>query len=647
MDCVTPRTAMMSGARRLLLLLCIVVTLAVAGCREEGDIRIASLKFEGVKGVKPSALAAALQTKKGSWIPWGRKSYFDRRAFDADLQRITSFYREHGYPDARVSSFDVKLNDAQDQVDIALYISEGEPTLVTGIDLAGFDVLTARQQKALADSLPLLKNLPLDRQLALASRERAVNVLRDNGYPYAEVAMTEQPEGSHMVRVRLAATPGTLAHFGSIDIEGTKTVSEDVVGNQLLYKPGDLFSQRAMRDSQRKLYRLELFEFANIDANEDKTQQPPEVPTRVTVGEAKHQKVTFGVGYGSEEQARARIRWDHLNIFRGAEHAGVEAKWSSLDRGVRLEFRKPNFLSGHFSLNFDGQAWQAVEGQAQAADGTTSEPLYSLNQVGGRISLRHQAATSTFWSVSLSNEFQRSTVAVAALEDFKLRNQLIALGLDPRTGQSRGTLSAVAFDIGRDTTNNLLDARSGYVLNGHVEQAGKWLQGTYNFWSITAEARHYLPVGRRLVLANRLRIGTIDALGSDIEASVPFYRRFFLGGASSLRGWGRLEVSPLSGFGLPIGGHSMLEGSSEVRLPLVGKFGGVAFVDYGNVWAGSVDFDLKDLKVSVGPGLRYVTPVGPLRIDAGYQLTPEEGLRIDGEPEKRQWRLHFSIGQAF
>jgi outer membrane protein assembly factor BamA len=115
--------------------------------------------------------------------------------------------------------------------------------------------------------------------------------------------------------------------------------------------------------------------------------------------------------------------------------------------------------------------------------------------------------------------------------------------------------------------------------------------GSFNYWSALGEARHYLPVGRRMVVANRLRLGTIDALG-DLNANVPFYKRYFLGGASSIRGWGRFEVSPLSGFGLPIGGHSLLEGSSEVRMPLVGKFGGAVFLDYGNVWTNPWDFNV-------------------------------------------------------
>jgi outer membrane protein insertion porin family/translocation and assembly module TamA len=621
-----------SGATFLLLAL--VVAFLVAGCREEGDIQISSLSFNGVEQVDKDALANALQTKKGSWLPWGRKRFFDRRAFEADLKRIEAFYRDRGFPDARVRSFDVKLNDAQDKVDVTLDIVEGEPIRIASIELRGFDVLPEDQRDRLQKALPLQPESPFDRQLAVASRERALNALRDEGYPYAEVALVDEEVTAKERRLVVQATPGVLSHFGQVDIHGAQSVGDNVIRRQLTFEPGERFTRREMRESQRKLYGLELFEFVNVESLEEPVLMAPEVPVRVTVAEGKHRKVTTGIGYGSEEHARARLRWEHLNVFGGAQKFGVEGKWSSLDRGVRLDYREPFFVASHFSLNLDGQAWQAAE------------PVYSTNQVGGRITLRHQANSQNFWTVSLVNEYQRSQISREALEDFTVRDELIALGLDPRGDITAGTLTSVAFDVNRNTTNNLLDATTGYRLNGRVEKAGEWLRGSYDFWAASAEGRHYVSIGERAVVANRLRVGSIAA-GSDVDLNVPFYRRFFLGGASSLRGWGRFEISPLSGFGFPIGGLSMLEGSTEVRVPLVGKFGAVAFVDYGNVWSDSWNFELGTLRYSAGPGLRYMTPIGPARLDLGYQLNPIEGLLVNGEPQKRRFRVHFSIGQAF
>jgi outer membrane protein insertion porin family/translocation and assembly module TamA len=610
------------------------ISLALAACREEGDIKIASLKLVGVKSVDEGQLANALQTRKGSRLPWGRKRFFDRRAFEADLKRLQAFYRDRGFPDARVASFDVKLNDKQDQADITITISEGEPVRVAAIDLQGVDVLPENERKKLLESMPLRPEQPLDRQQALAARERVVNALRDRGYAYAEVQLHEEPAGPKRSRLTLRGVPGPLAYFGPIEITGNKSVDDYVIERQLTYKPGDLFKRTEMRESQRKLYRMELFEFANIETSEDRDKQPLQIPTRVTVAEGKHQRVTFGVGYGTEEQVRTRIRWDHLNFTGGARHVGFEGKWSSLDRGVRMDFQQPYFFGPHFSLGFRGEAWQA------------REVVYSANRLGGRATLTHQANSANKWSVSLIDEFQRSSIDADGLLDFTIRDELISLGLDPRTGQQEGTLSAVAFDISRTTANSVLDARHGYVLSGHVEQAGTWLWGDFNYWLMQGEARHYLPIGRTLVVANRLGAGTIDGRG-DLEINVPFYKRYFLGGASSVRGWGRFEVGPLSGFGLPIGGHTFLEGSSEARMPVRGKLGAVLFLDYGNVWPGTFDFALGDLRYAVGPGLRYLTPIGPARIDFGWQLNPIDNLKVNGEPERRHWRVHFSIGQAF
>jgi outer membrane protein insertion porin family/translocation and assembly module TamA len=623
----------MAEYRATFLLLVVAGAICVAGCREEGNIQISGLSFNGVTQVDKGALANALQTKKGSWIPWSRKRYFDRRAFEADLKRIEAFYRDRGFPDARVRSFDVKLNDQQDQVDITVNISEGEPIRVESIDVHGFDVIQIDQQRELQETLPLQPGRPLDRQLAIASRERALNVLRDEGYPYAEVTLVEAEAGPRRRTVTLEAVPGVLAKFGEIDIRGFASVDEHVIRRQLTFKTGDRFTRREMRESQRKLYGLELFEFVNVEPLEEPVLMNEEVPVRITVAEGQHRKITTGLGYGTEEQARALIRWEHRNVFGGAQQAGVEGKWSSLDRGVRVDYREPYFLSPHLSLDVDGQVWQAAE------------PVYFTKQLGGRVMLRHQSNLQNYWTLGLTNERQRSTIDSAALMDFTIRDDLIALGLDPTTGSSNGTLSAVVFDISRNTSNSLLNATEGSVLSGHVEQAGKWLWGSYNFWAASAEGRHYVTFGKKVTLASRFRIGSILP-SSDNDANVPFYRRFYLGGSSSIRGWGRFEVSPLAD-GFPVGGLSMLEGSSEVRLPLAGKFGAVAFVDFGNVWREPRNFDLGTLRYAVGPGLRYQTPIGPARLDVGYQLNPIDGLLIDGEPQKRSFRLHFSIGQAF
>src|SRR5439155_23006151 len=142
---------------------------------------------------------------------------------------------------------------------------------------------------------------------------------------------------------------------------------------------------------------------------------------------------------------------------------------------------------------------------------------------------------------------------------------------------------------------------------------------------------------------NRLQIGNISPPGGE-QKLVPFSKKYFLGGATSLRGWGRFEVSPLSASGLPLGGDSLFAFTSELRAALRGNLGGVLFLDAGNVWADAWGIKLGDLRYAVGPGLRYQTPICPIRFDVGYQLNPIDALLSNPAVPARRWRIHFSVG---
>jgi len=246
--------------------------------------------------------------------------------------------------------------------------------------------------------------------------------------------------------------------------------------------------------------------------------------------------------------------------------------------------------------------------------------------------------------VAYIHEYLRYGITSDSLDDFSLRAERIALGLDPDTGRGSGTVSAIDTDFERAAVDDTLNPHRGTIGSIHYEHAGRFLGGSYRFDELLAEGRLFVPIGKTVVLANRFRIGTV--LAGDFN-DMPFSERYFLGGSTSVRGWGRFELSPLDLNGFPVGGRSLAEGSSELRFPIHNKLSGVAFVDAGNVWSASRTFDLGDLRYAVGPGLRYLTPIGPIRVDLGLQMNPIPGLVVNGVPETRHWRVHFSIGQSF
>ena len=605
-----------------------------AGCKENGTIEVRSIRFIGVEAVDSSRLRSALATRQSARLPWGKKRFFDRARFDTDLKRIQAFYADRGFPNASVTNFDIKLNSKQDAVDVTITIDEGEPIRIAAVDFVGFDVIPPDHLDDLKDRMPLNVGDPRDRQFVVTTHEMALNELRDHGFPYAKVATNEtESDDGRTASLTFTAEPGQIAYIGTIEISGNRSVSDSVIRRELTFKPGDLYRRSEMQSSQRRLYALELFQFANVQALNPELEAP-EVPVRVTVAEGKHQRVNFGVGYGTEEKARVDAEYHHVNFLGGARSAGAHGRWSSLDRGIRVDFTQPYFFRRHFSLNAEGQHW------------LTFTPAYDSTVTGGKMTVTHRMSERTSWSLSATDENVVSSITSLAINDPALRNDLIALGLNPLTGEQAGTLTSLGFDLQRSTADNLLNAHRGYQIAFHAEEAGRFLPGTFHYYATTLDGRHYFPFfGEKVVLASRLLGGNIRPVGLD-QVNVPFSKKFFLGGATTIRGWGRFEVSPLAG-GVPIGGDSMFLVSEEARVPLHGRFGMVLFLDAGNVWENSGGIMLNDLRYAVGPGLRYQTPIGPIRFDFGYQLNPIPGLLVNGEPQTRRWRIHFSIGQAF
>ncbi|HEY8551764.1 MAG TPA: BamA/TamA family outer membrane protein [Vicinamibacterales bacterium] len=621
--------------------LAVLVVCAAAACKEEGEIRVASLDFEGVVQADESQLRRALATREGSWIPFTRDPAFNREAFAADLTRLHAFYQARGYPDARVKAVDIELDEKGERASIVVTIDEGEPVRISAVTFQGFDGLPARRQQRLPRIVGLSQGSVRDRSAINAARDAALNELKEYGFPWARVDIEETAgESPRSVRLLVRADPGPRATFGDVSVRGNASVGDHVILRQLTFRPGDLYRQSRVRESQRRFSTMGLFDFAYVEPRGEE-ERPARVPVRITIAEAEHRRFLAAAGYGSEDKARARARWEHVNFFGGARTAAVEGKWSSLDRGGRVEFAEPYFFARQLSFSARAQAWNEAE------------RVYSRSSYGGRATVRWQrdrhdpvrrVGGITAVSLSFINELDDYELTEEALNDPTLRNQLIGLGLDPETGSGRGTLAALRLEVERRTVANPLDARRGYAVTAALERAGGFLPGDFTYTEASAEGRIYVPLGRRLVLAQRLRGAAIDAPDS---AAVPFFKRYFLGGSSSLRGWGRFDVSPLTGAGLPVGGLTLAELSTELRIPLTGKLSAVAFLDAGNVWREPFRFGPEGLRANVGPGLRYDTPVGPVRVDLGYQLTPIDGLLVDGAPERRHWRVHISIGQAF
>ncbi len=623
------------------------IGLALVGAGQAEPVRVERLTFEGVVAVNESDLRDALETRPWPLLPWNEKRPFDEETFQADLGRIIEFYTNRGYPEARLTAADIQPSADGRSVKLSIVVSEGRPVLIESIDLEGFDPLPAREWEALRQQLPIAVGQPLDRDRLTAAVQLALFRLGDDGYAYARVDIAERTGASLFSRrVTLLAQPGLPTLFGPIEIVGNSGLDDALIRRDLVYRPGEMFRAILLRESEARLTASELIKTATVEFVQ-RDGEPGDVHTRVRVEEAEHRQFTFSGGYGSEGQLDVTGTLQHLNFFGGARTAGIEGRWSTIDRGLLVDFVEPRFIDPRYSLR--------VAGQGQFVD----EPTFRARRAGTALSLTRRFGplwppdvSRTTAAVSYTSSFGKFETSDDFTLDLEDAEDLIGLGLDPVTGLGEGRLSAVSIDLGRQTTRDPLNPQQGYSAVLHFEQAGRWLGGRFTFNEVRADLRHYTPLTDRFVLANRLRVGTLDepsgaGVVEDGPVGPPLFKRYFLGGARGPRGWGRNEIGPRTETGLPLGGLSHLDLSTELRWSRLDGLGAVVFVDAGNVWDRSWRVDLGNLRSSVGAGLRLPTPFGLARIDYGYQLTLIAGLLVEGAPETRRWRVHIRIGQAF
>jgi outer membrane protein insertion porin family len=572
-------------------------------------LEVASLQFEGIRSVDESQLRGALQTRARSWWPWADEKYFDGETFAADVTRIEEFYEQHGYPNARVTHCDVHQRDGE--VALRVVIEEGDPLRVASLEFTGLEAIAPSRVRAIRERAPLRPGDPLSTDALRRTGQMVADALGEAGYAYARIEVRQTRIEPDRVAVELRADPGQVGYFGSIEIVGNSSVDDEIVRRQLAYLPGERFSVSALRESERRLSRLGMFQSVSIEVADPK-QPLPEVPTRITVKEGDLNQFSYSFGYDSEKQVYGDAQWRHFNFLGGGRSTTIRGRWSSIDRGGEGLFNQPYLFSPRLSLQLSAGAWDV------------DEPVYNVFSAGGTASLSYLVGRLNRVSTTYLHQSERNRA-------------------DSFDGAQDGVLAALRFDAVRDTTVDAESPRTGHRAMVRVEKAGGWLPGVFAYRNIFTANSYYHPVGP-VTLAGRLQFGTIDAAQ---EGDIPFSRRYFLGGAETLRGWGRFEVSPLSPAGMPIGGRTLFVVNAEARLPLSRALAAVVFVDAGDVWARTWEVHLDSLRSNVGLGARVATPFGLVRIDAGYQLTPVQDLRVDGEPQDRRWRIHVSLGHVF
>ena len=590
--------------------------------------RLRALRFRGPSVLRRAELRKVMVTKPRPWFAvWRARPLFDPVAFRSDLDRLRQLYRSRGYYHARVT-YDLELPAEGDTLVAVVFVEEGKPVTVTAVDvtLSGAE-LPPNERKLLLDHLPIARGRVFTEEAYGRADTYLRAYYREHGF--ARVAVTKQAVVDltrDEVRVAYRLESGPPCVFGETEITGTRAVEPAVPRRELAYAPGEPFKQSLLDRTRRNLVGLNLFRAVRVE--EDKGSDPV-VSVHIHLTEAPPREIRLGVGYDTEEQIRGLASWRHYNFFGGARQLGFTARASFIHRSVAADFLQPHF-PGHDNRTRLLLAEEEDEEDTFTLDRSRLSPRLewqATDRVTGYAFYRIEYDLLSGVEASVKRAVEQCIVEAGNVNVVCNR---------PGATRDTGVLSGLGFGADWDATDDPLDPTRGWALGGTLEPVGGPLGGDFNFVRMVGDGRFFLPLVGRLLGASRLRLGTAEPYGRHDE--VPLFERFYAGGIDSVRGYGRWRVGPLVD-DKPIGGRTVVEGSVELRHPITEQLGAALFVDGGQLSLRSFDFPFGDLRYGAGFGLRYRSPVGPLRVDLGFPFQPPDG--------DARWQVHVSLGSKF
>ncbi|MHB8068576.1 MAG: autotransporter assembly complex protein TamA [Desulfobaccales bacterium] len=578
-------------------------------------VTLRSLKINGAKAVPKKIIKEELITPLPSIWPWKKPPVFRAQELEDDLERLRFLYRRYGFYHARIASqVEIKDNRAEVKIDIV----EGPEVLVTKLEV---DTATGFPEEALADlrrNSPLLVGERFTEEKYEALKRLYLNYLLDHGYPRAQVrGRVMLDEEKNTAQVYVTTTAGPLCYFGEVRVKGKPETPERVILRKITFKKGEPFSFKEIYDSQQRISSLDLFQTVTITP-EEVPEQERHIPMTVEVLEKKKRALKVGLGYGDEDQFRARMALRFRNLAGGGRMLDVDTKFSRLEYRVESSFLNPLIFGSNFDFVYQ-TGWVR-----------RYLPSFTDKAYFSQVRLERDLPWKFRGYVGHGLEFTRP---------FNISEDTLAILAQTTQAGKLYRASMALAGLRQETMDNIADPHRGGLLVLNQEFAPTFFGSQIQFLRTLAEVRRYLSLGHTdYIMAGRLKFGIIDPIQS--TSDIPIFRRFFAGGYNSVRGYRLDYLGPRDASGNPIGGQALLEGSLEARIPIYKEFRAVAFLDFGNVYLQLNQIDVGQLKYSSGVGLRYQTSIGPIGVDVGFPLNP-----ID--PTRDKYRFHFTIGQTF
>ncbi|HKW87717.1 MAG TPA: POTRA domain-containing protein [Candidatus Acidoferrales bacterium] len=631
--------------------------------------RLVGIRIEGNKYFSDELLAGRLQIQKESLLSVGK---FSQQMVKSDGDSIHALYLANGFLQSQVKS---EVSDdyrgRAGRVFVTFQIDEGQQTRVASLHIEGNRALSDNQLLSVVSSTP---GQPYSEANVTSDRDNILAYYFDDGFPDARFDAETQPAAAYRVDVTYHITEGLRVDVSKVLLAGYRYTRPGIIARQVTVKAGGPLREGDVIGTQQKLYNLGIFDRVQV-APQNPEGSYPDKPVVVAVEEGKRYTLSYGFGVEAQRLSSTTnatvttLQASPLGIFEAskinvggrAHTASFKVRASTLQYQGLLSYTAPNFLTYPWlSLILTGYA-----------DKTRNVNTFTSTRYEGSLQLVQSPSSST----SIFYRYFYRRVLASSLQ---IAVQQIPLFSQPTQ------VSGFGVTWVRDRRNNPADPSRGTFNTVDISTSSVSLGSSASFDRFFMQNSSYTPIGRSFVFARSTQFGVEVPFGGSMLDNVPLPERFFGGGGTSLRGFGLNQAGPRDvTTGFPIGGLAMIVFNQELRfplkLPLIGnRLGGAVFYDAGNVYSDihhvSLRYtplpppagcqpgstlpelqcpNLNYLSHTVGFGFRYATPIGPVRLDLGYQINPASftfeaaGTTTTQVSQLPHFQFFFNIGSIF
>ncbi len=582
--------------------------------REGEKVRIEKIRFVGNKSLPDKELRDQMQTQEESWFSWLDDSgIYKKDILKLDLFRLEGFYHDHGFLRVRVLEPKIDINRRDKEIHITIPIEEGTQYRVGKIEIQGDGTLTDEE------ILKVMKTR--EKEIYNASQIRGdvldvADMYSQKGFAYADVnPVTKIDDKNKTVDLAVEIEKGRKVYVGEISIVGNTTTRDNVIRREFRLKEGELFDSEKLKRSKQRINNLRFFEDVKIDTRRGDNLEL--IDLTATVTERPTGTFSVGAGFSSVENLIFNASVSQDNLFGRGQRLSFQTTLSSIRSDFNLIFTDPRI--------FDTEILGGIDVFNRDND------FFSFDRRTRGLGLRSGKSISEWDWVGLNYRFENVKISDVApeSEDAFLKNE------------TRVT-SRIGPSYIRDTRDDFLNPSKGWRHVVRFEFAGGILGGS-DFVKTGYEVTYYRPLIGKLIGAIHGEFNWADAYGGD---NLPAFERFFMGGPTSLRGYTIRDIGPKDSTGDPIGGNQALLFNLELQYPFTKAFRGFLFYDRGNVYGGGANisstattFDFGKMRDSIGAGIRFLSPFGPLGFSYGFKL--------DQRDDEKVGEFHFSAGSAF